>query len=287
MLLVLGGTGKVGREVIAQLTREGIPTRALVRREHGDLGSGVQSFLGDIADASSVAAALRNVDRVFLLTPPRPDEGAVKSAVINACVSARVKHVVLLSGAGARQKSPISQAREHATTEAYLRASGLGFTILQPYFFMQNVLGQAGAIASHGAVFGNFGRGALAMIDTRDIAAVAVACLRQEGHAGQTYVLTGGEALTHAEVARALSALLGRPIGYVDLPSAQLAPSLAASGTPAWLARDLTLLGEEIASGQFAEPTDVVERICKRPPLLFEAFVRDHAATFRQALDQH
>jgi uncharacterized protein YbjT (DUF2867 family) len=282
MILIIGGTGKVGREVVKQLAQKKIPARVLVRSAHAEIEKlGLESVTGDWTNLASVDAALRGVDRVFLLTPPMPDEAARKSAIIDAAKRAHVKYIVLQSGAGASADSEISQARQHARADDYLKDSGLAYTILQPYFFMQNVIGQAAAIASQGAVYGNFGSGRLAMVDARDIAAVAVAALAEGGnHRGQTYVITGRAAITHAEAAQTLSSVLGKTIGYVNLPSQQLVKAIASAGTPEWLARDLALLGEEIAAGHFARITDVVEKITKRPPISFEQFVQDNAEAF-------
>jgi NAD(P)H dehydrogenase (quinone) len=189
--------------------------------------------------------------------------------------------LVLQSGAGAARESAISQAQEHAKADDYVKASGLAFTILQPYFFMQNLLNQADAIKSQGAVYGNFRGGKLAMVDARDIAAVVVACmLGGADHEGRTYVITGSEAITHADVAHTLSTVLGKAIRYVDLPAQQFVKAVTDAGTPEWLARDLGMLGENIAAGQFARITDVVEKISKRRPSSFEQFVKDNAEAF-------
>ncbi|MBI3812467.1 MAG: SDR family oxidoreductase [Nitrospirae bacterium] len=283
MILVIGGTGKAGREVVRQLAEIEVLTRVLVRNPktaHEVKELGLEAVEGDLTNVAGIEAALRGIEKVFILVPPSQNEAELKSSIINAAKKMGVKHVVMLSGAGATHDSPISQARQHAKADDYLRASNLPFTILRPYFFMQNFLAQAEIIKSQGAIYGNYKDGRLAMVDTRDIAAVARACLTEDGHEGRIYIITGGEPIAHAEVAEKLSRVLGRKIKYMDLSSEQLVEGLTSMGYPEWLANDLARLGENIATGQFASKTDVVEKIAKKNPFTFDQFVKDNASTF-------
>ena len=283
MILVIGGTGKVGLEAVKQLAQKRALARVLVRsaqkaQEIEDLG--LETIRGDLTNIAGIKAALKGVEKVFLLTPPSPNEAELKSTLVDAAIKAGVTHLVLLSGAGAAHDSAISQAQQHAKADDHLKASGLAFTILQPYFFMQNFLNQTAAIKSQGAIYGNYKNRKLAMVDTRDIAAVASACLTESGHDGRTYVISGGEAIAHAEIAEKLSAIRGKKINYVDLSSEQLMKGLTGLGYPEWLASDLTMLGEDIAEGHFAHITDVVAKVAKKKPITFEQFARDNAQAF-------
>lgn len=283
MILVTGATGTVGRELVRQLVEKGAVTRVLVRtagRAQEFQRLGVETVQGDLTDAVGMAAALRNVQTMFLLTPPSPNEAEIKSGIIDAAKKAGVRRLVLQSGAGASHNSSISQAQQHAKSEDHLKASGLACTILQPYFFMQNFLRQSAAIKSQGGIFGNYKNGRVAMVDARDIAAVATACVTEHGHEGRTYVITGSEAITHSGVAERLSAVLGRQVNYIDLSTEQLINALMSAGYPEWLANDLGELGEEIAAGRFTHTTDTVERVAKRQPIMFDQFAQDNARAF-------
>ena len=283
MILVTGGTGKVGRALVLELSLKKAAAKVLVRtaraaREVEALG--LEAAYGDLTDGAAIAAALRGVDTVFLLTPPTQNEADLKGAVIEAAKLAGARHVVLLSGAGASQASRISQAQQHAHSEVRLKSSGLAFTILRPYYFMQNLLGQADAIRATGAVFGNYRDGRIAMVDTRDVAAVAAVCLTEVGHEGRTYLVTGGEAITQTQVAQKLSTALRRSIAYIDLPSAEFVQGMIGAGYPEWLANDLAKLGEECAGGRFAQTTDAVETVGKKQPITFDRFAKDNAQAF-------
>lgn len=119
------------------------------------------------------------------------------------------------------------------------------------------------------------------MVDARDIAAVAVESLTEPGHEGKTYLITGGEAITSAQAAEKLSAILGRKVNYVDVPSEGIVKSMTGMGMPDWLAGDLAKLGEVFAAGHGATTTDAVEKVAKKAPLKFDQFARDYAQVFK------
>ncbi|APU13244.1 hypothetical protein UA75_05855 [Actinoalloteichus sp. GBA129-24] len=99
------------------------------------------------------------------------------------------------------------------------------------------------------------------VIDPVDVAAVAAEVLTGEGHAGQTYTLTGPQLLTLDEQAEILSRLLDRPISTVDLPLAAAREQLFAAGRST-AAADIAMTGVAwVRTGHNAVVTDDVERL--------------------------
>jgi len=283
MILITGGTGKVGRELVRQLSTVGVSARVLVRTERSarsirDIG--LEAILGDLTDPRSIQGALRGVKKAFLLAPPSQTETDLKCRFIAAAKEAGVHQVVMVTAAGNTHYSPVFQARQHARAEDCLKTSGLCFAILQPTFFMQNFIAQAEGIRSQGAIYGNFGEGKIAFVDAGDIASVARSCLTEDGHDRETYVVTGAESLTHTMVVEKLSAALGKEIRYVDLPPEQSIRGMISMGYPEWLAADLARLAQNVAAGLFAMTTDVVERITRRPPIPFDQFLQNNLTAF-------
>jgi uncharacterized protein YbjT (DUF2867 family) len=111
--------------------------------------------------------------------------------------------------------------------------------------------------------------GAIAMIDTRDVAAVATACLTEPGHGGRTYLITGQQAITGPAAAAEFSSVLGRSVAYIDFPSGQLINAMISTGTPPWLAGDLAMLGEDYAAGNFTRQTGIVQAVTRKHPATF------------------
>ena len=285
MILITGATGTTGREVVEELRRLGAKdVRALVRdpaRADFIREAGFETVVGDFDRPETLDAALEGVERALLLTPPSMQTFEQQRVFIEAAARAGVRHVVKFSAFGADAGAPEGFGKWHGQAEDLLKASGLAWTMLRPNFFMQNLLGQAKQIASDGIIAQAVGDGRASFIDTRDIAAVAARTLTEEGHAGQTYVLTGPEALSYTEVAAKLSEATGREIKYVPVSPAQFRETALAAGLPEWLVSGLERLNELFVSGEAAEVTDAVRRVGRKEPTTFDQFARDHAEAFK------
>jgi len=276
MILVIGATGTVGSEVVRQLVATGERPRALVRdpaTAHQRLGDQVEQVVGDLDRPETIAAALAGVDRVFLLTTQSSRQPEWERAVIGAAARTGVGQLVKLSVFRANEQSPLQVARQHGQAERVLAQSGLAATILRPVFFMQNLL----AMVHDGAIATAAGDGRVAMVDARDIAAVAVATLTGVGHAGKTYTLTGPQALTFYQVASVLSRQTGRPLRHVRVPPDKVRVALQGRGVAVWYADDMAKLHSMLAVGYEAVVTDDIHRVTGRPPRTLAQFAGDHA----------
>jgi len=286
VILVTGATGLVGGAALRQLVEQGVPVRALVRsadKAAALRGSTVETAVGDFAEPETLAAALQDVTGTLLISHHDVRQVALQGNFVEAARRAGAVHIVKLSGLGTAPASPLQSGRWHAETEAQVRAAGLPWTFLHPPYFMQNVLRAAPAIAATGVLTAAMRDGRIAMVDARDVAAVAVAALTRPGHAGQTHVITGPEGLSHEEVAAALAKASGRPVTYRDMPPAALREQLLAAGTAPWLVDVRMEFTEVLREGFGAAVTDTVARTTGRPPRTFAAFADEHAARFRGA----
>ncbi|MBV8051287.1 MAG: NmrA family NAD(P)-binding protein, partial [Acidobacteriaceae bacterium] len=219
-----------------------------------------------------------NVERVFLVGPPTAQLPELERQAVDVIKQSGVKQIVKLSAMGGREAI---FPRQHAESEDSIRACGVSYTFLRPNGFMQNFVNyNAGTINSQNAFYGSQGEGGVSHIDIRDIAAVAVKTLIEDGHAGKVYTLTGPEALSNSEVARILSEVLGREVRYVDLPPAQFRQALVSAGVPDWSADALLDLQRLYREGKAAAVTNDVEQILGRKPIRFSEFARDYRHAF-------
>lgn len=108
------------------------------------------------------------------------------------------------------------------------------------------------------------------------VAAVAARVLTEDGHANQSYTLTGGEALDYYQVARLLSAALERPIEYTNPSAPWFFWRQVRSGTRWQFALVVTMLYTITRFGNAATVSDDVARLLGRPPITFAQFVDDH-----------
>ncbi len=283
-ILVTGATGNVGSLLIPNLTSFGADVRALVRDESKAQGlkdAGVEIVVGDLDKPDTLDAAFRGVDKVFLITPPNPNQVIQAENGIQAAKRAGNPFLVRLS-AGAIRDMPGDLpliAAQHAETDKTVKASGLPYSLLQAHFFMQNTMMSAQTVASDGAVYVPFNDGRIGMIDVRDIVDVAVKVLTEDGHEGKSYNLTGPASISFHDVAAALSKALGKQVNYVDVPFAAAREGMIDMGMSEWFADAMVGVFQTLRRyGDFTTPD--VEQLTGNPPRSYETFASDFAQVF-------
>jgi uncharacterized protein YbjT (DUF2867 family) len=286
MIVVTGATGTIGSRVVGELTAAGIPCRAFVRdaaKASAVLGDDVAVAVGDFADPASIRAAVDGADALVLSSGNDPRQVEFEANVIDTTAGASRCPIVKIGSVGADPASPAEFVAWHGRSEAHLAGSGLPATVLRGSFYMTNLLAAADSLAHGGPLVAPAGAARIAMVDPRDIAASVVAVLTGSGHHGNTYELTGPEALTYAQVAETLTRVLGRSVEFVDAPEPAVREALIASGMPEWFANGFLSLFAELRRGIAATVTTTVEDLTGRPSTPLASFVEDHAAVFAPA----
>lgn len=285
LITVTGSTGTIGRELVRLLAAAGADTRAVYRdADKGQSLPPVARVQADLRDPRQLAAALAGTARLFLLTGNDPDFWRVQTAVVEAAERLGVRHLVKLSALGASDHSRSAIGREHWAVEQAIQRTRIPWTMLRPHAFMQNWLGDvAASVRTEGVIYAPIGDGRVPFIDTRDIAAVAAeVLLHPEAHVGKKYVLTGGAAVGYADLAAALSEVLGRTVTYRPITIEDARARLAARGVAAALIdATLAIASYQKQGGATAVVSPNVEQLLGRPPRTILEFVRDYADRFR------
>jgi uncharacterized protein YbjT (DUF2867 family) len=282
MILVTGATGMIGRTLVGQLDEQDVAFRATSRSR--DQENSIPHLVTmDFADPASIAEALDGTDVVFLNTAQHPDMAALQGNVVDVAKGAGVGHIVKLSAGNAfvGHDSRSWVGRAHTEIEDQIFESGLGWTILRPRFFMQNLLGFAGPI-SEGTLPMPLPDQHIAPVDTRDIAAVAAAVLTAPGdHDERIYDLSGPESVSFDDLAQRFSDTLGTNVTHVSPPLSSVAAAAAATGAPEWMQRH-RMEGMEIhlTDGTVGEVSPDVERVTGRRATDVDTFIADHKAIF-------
>lgn len=279
-VLVTGATGRIGRLVVDRLLDAGVPVRALTHRPaQAKLPSAVEVVPGDLTIPGSLDHALRGVRAAFLVWTVPP---ATTAAVVER-LAAHVPRVVFLSSPHRtdhpffRQTNPA--AALHARIEQLLADAGLEWTIVRPGMFASNAIHWWSAPIRRGeAVRWPQAAAETAPIDDRDVAAVASLALREHGHAGRDYVITGPESLTQAAQVRIIGEAIGRRIAFEELSPDEFRRET--EGTWPRLAVDMLLAAWGAALGRPAFVTTTVAEVLGTPARTFRQWAEDHAAAF-------
>ena len=282
-ILVVGATGKTGSEVVRLLAAKDIHVLAATRNPTlatPGLPLKAKAIVFNFDRPETFGPALHGVEKVFLMA--RPADPHSDRAAIPFLEEARrhgVKLIVNLTAIGV-ERDPTFVLR---VLEMYIEESGIPYTHIRPNWFMQNFSSNPmlADIRMTGALHLPAGEAAISFIDVRDVAAVASTVLTESHHTGKSYTLTGGESLTHYQVAEALSRHSGKKISYQPitedfaretLTNARIAPDVIERWAGFY---------KMVREGFCAEISRDTEVILGRPPIPFAQYATDYCAVWK------
>jgi uncharacterized protein YbjT (DUF2867 family) len=274
---VAGASGKTGRHVVEQAAERGWEVRRAGRRDTGGPGRWVPL---DWDDPTSWAPAFAGSDAAYVLIPfNHPGAAEATPAVLKAAGAAGVGRIVLLSSwdaAHAADDDPLRVA-ERALLDQHVHAA-----VLRPTWFMDNFThGSFAAMTAEGELRLPCGDGRIPLVDTRDIAAVGVACLAPDGPTG-LLPITGPAAVDHHEVAAALAAAAGRAIRYTSVEPEEFIALLEARGFSRAYGQFLADALGEVATGRLVVPVErTVDEVLGRAPHSITEFADHYSALLR------
>jgi uncharacterized protein YbjT (DUF2867 family) len=285
--LVIGGTGTVGKDVVAGLLRHTDSTvRVLTRsQKHAQkLPKGATAVIGDLEDPNTYDEIFAGTDRLFLLNPVDLTELHQGLAAVNEAKRVGTQHVVYLSIHNAETIPNAPHFAAKIAVERALQESGLPYTILRPNNFYQNDHWYEDAIRTQGIYPQPIGTRGLSRVDTRDVAQAAVNAFTQSGHQNKTYALVGPDVLTGPDCAETYADLLGRNVQYGgnDLDAWQ---KQARAMLPEWMAYDFRLMYAAFQeNGLAATEAELKETriLLGSAPRSFRAFAKEMADQWKK-----
>ncbi|CAI8180958.1 MAG: NAD(P)H-binding protein [Prochlorococcus sp.] len=212
-VLVVGGTGTLGRQIASRAIDAGHQVRCMVRapRKAAFLQEwGCELTRGNLLEPESIDYALEGVDAVIDAATSRPNDPKSvyvtdwdgKLNLLRACERAGVKRFVFLSLLAAEQHRDVPLMDIKFCTEKLLSESSFDYTILQGVAFMQGVIGQfAIPVLEDQTVWVSGGNPtAVAYMNTQDMARFAVAALDRQETIRRSFPVVGPKAWTNEEV---------------------------------------------------------------------------------------
>lgn len=283
-ILIIGGTGTVGSQVVRELLVRKMDVLVLTRSADKvrTLPAGARGVTGDLLDPTTVRSVFNGVDGVFMLNPVSTTETHEGLMAVNGLRMAGVKRLVYMSVHNVDQAPHLPHFGAKLPIETAIKASGIPYTILRPNNFFQNDYWFKDAMLSHGVYPQPIGDVGLSRVDVRDIAEAAAVALTTSAHEGHTYNLVGPHAYTGKETADVWSRALAKTIVYGgnDLDAWE---KQSLQFQPAWMVFDFRLMYSLFqATGLKATPADI-ERQAKligHAPRSFEDFAAETAKSW-------
>jgi len=288
-VLVAGGTGYVGAEVVASLASAGHSLRVLVHESEPALPEAAEAVRGDVTDAASLEAAAAGCDAIVnlvaILDGPDAAFEAVNAGgprnVVAAANAHRIRRVVHMCALGvSAEHAPLTRywGSKYAGKQA-VTSSGLDWTVLEPSFVFGRGGGALKAFESLirmplAPVIGN-GRYRHQPVWAGDVATAFVRALERPGTAGRVIPLGGPQVFTFDELLDELARVTGRaPRRKVHVPPALVTvqtPLLRRLPPPLKVTREqivMLLEGTECDLGQMRSELGI------EPASLAEAYTR-------------
>jgi NADH dehydrogenase len=241
MILVVGATGLVGGMIARRLLERGDTVRVLVRPGSNFqplADAGAQPVVGDLKDPSSLGPVCAGAETVITTAtsgsrggadnPQTVDEEGNRH-LIDTARATGVRQFIFVSALSADEDSPIPLARAKAHTEAYLRASGMPYTILAPNGILEVNLGLVvGSPLRSGKPVTLIGEGRRrhSLVAASDIAAFAVAAVGHPLALNRRIVIGGPEAVSWRDVIAPYERVLSRPVPVEWKAPGELLPNL-------------------------------------------------------------
>jgi uncharacterized protein YbjT (DUF2867 family) len=282
-ILVTGGTGRVGSEVVKELQKRKADIRLLVRKNDAPTPTGVETAIGDLLDPVSVEKAMDGVEKLYLLNAVLPDELTQGLIAYDLAKKLRLRHVVYHSVFRVEHFKDVPHFASKLAIESALREFNVPFTIIRPNYFIQNDATLKDALTKTEIYPMPLGQVGISAVDIRDIAEAAAIALTSDGHLGKTYNLNGPDVLSGPKMASIWSGLLGKEIRYsgddMDAFEEQMRKRV-----PSWSAFDIRMMFEGyLERGFIADAGDIqtLTGLLGHPPRRYEDFAAETATLWK------
>ena len=279
-ILVTGATGDTGRPTVKLLLERGHKVKALVRKDDERARTlrdqGADVVVGDLLDISSVRKAADGVSSAYFVYPMF--EGMVEATAIFAQV-AREQRLEMIANMSHKQARPYARSMAtaaHWLSEQIFNWSGVSVAHLRITFFAEWLLYIAPLLKAGRYVTPFDPDSRFAPMPTADIARVVVGILENPGsHIGQAYQLHGPVEYSHAELAKVVGQVLGKPIAFEQVELMEFLKLLGLENDSA-KKNHIAAARIDQQEGLLRGTDDIGTRIIGRPLMTIEEFVNEN-----------
>lgn len=271
MIVVTGATGNVGQPLVRALVEAGEDVTAVSRRAAAEVGA--RFYRADLVAPETLKPALDGAEALFLLTSSDFMAKGNIHDLMTVVRDAGVQRVVLLSSQG------VGTQRHPSDLEDAVKQSGLQWTMLRPGNFNSNTFQWADMVRTQRVVEAPFADVALPAVDPADIGEVAARVLREPGHEGGIYTLTGPEAISPRQQAAAIGDAVGEPVRFVEQSRMDARARMLRYMPEPVVQITLDILGAPSAVEQRVSRD--VERLLGRPPRTYADWAARNVVAFK------
>jgi uncharacterized protein YbjT (DUF2867 family) len=276
-ILVIGGTGHVGSEVVKELKKRNADVRLLVRKPDVESPPGIETVIGDLLDPVSIDKALQGVDKLYLLNAVTPDELTQGLIAYDLAKRRKLSHVVYHSVFRVEHFKDVPHFASKHAIEGAIREFDVPFTIIRPNYFFQNDASFKDILTQMSVYPNPLGLVGISAVDIRDIAEATAITLMSDEHFGKTYNVNGPAILSGPKAASIWSEALGKEIKYAGDNLDVFEEQMRKHG-PSWAAFDIRMMFQGyLERGFVAEDGDAatLTQLLGHKPRSYEDFAHE------------
>jgi uncharacterized protein YbjT (DUF2867 family) len=286
-ILVIGGTGHVGSEVVKELKKRDADVRVLVRKAGEKSLPGVEMVVGDLLDPVSVEKAMKDVDKMYLLNAVTPDELTQGLIAYDLAKRLKLSHVVYHSVFRVDHFKDVPHFASKLAIESAIREFDVPFTIIRPNYFFQNDASFKDLLTKMSVYPNPLGPVGISAVDIRDIAEAAAISLTSDAHFGKTYNVNGPAILSGPKAASIWSKVLGKEIKYAG-DNMDTFEEQMRKNSPSWAAFDIRMMFQGyLERGFVAEDGDAaaLTKLLGHEPRTYEDFANETMREWQMLAD--
>ncbi|PPK88444.1 NAD(P)H dehydrogenase (quinone) [Neolewinella xylanilytica] len=288
--LITGATGHLGGSVVDYLLERNGPGSLAVLSRHPDGNTtagfrdrGLDVRIGDYDKPEELASAFDGIEVLYFVSSSDVENRLKQHEnVVSAAQRASVKHIIYTSSVRETEGPetvlhPIVDA--HKQTEDRIMESGMDYTILRHNLYAEVAplfIGDREQLLGSKTVYLPAGDGRVALAPRRDLAeAAAILLADPAAYRNRVLSLNGSERVTFSEVATMLGDILDTKIDYVSPGREEFRKTMKTHGVPEGAIWMTDIFSTGIAEGEFAGPSDELEKILGRKTSSLQDFFRE------------
>ena len=280
MIVVTGGNGQLGRQIVQALTeRVGTNFVVTVRdtAKAADLAAqGITVKAGDFDKADEIARGIEGADTILMMATLGSTDQRFNQYknLIDAAKRQGTKRIAFVGYVADQPESPFPSTPSIIKTLAYMREQGFAPINLRNGNYAEAGLMTAQRALASGKIVSPAGNGKISYVSRRDLARATARILSEPGNEGKAFALTGPKAYGHAELAAMLSEVTGKTIAYEDISPEQYKANLEAANTPPGLVAFMTGAAATVKGGFLSEVSYTIGDVTGIPAEDGLAFIR-------------
>ncbi len=287
--VITGSLGHISQPIVTALVKAGHLVTVITSNQARvkDIEAlGASAAVGSVEDTAFLTKAFSGADAVYTMVPPKSDApdwkayiGQIGKNYAEAIKNNRIPYVVNLSSVGAHLADGCGPVSGLYRVEAALNTlKDTNIKHLRPVYFYYNLFSNIGLIKNLGIAGSNFSfsKKEFAIVDTSDIAAVAIEALMHLDFSSHSVQYIASDEVSTIDIAAALGKSINKPdLNWVAFTDEQALQGALKAGLPEELAKNYTEMGHAVQSGIMYE-----DYWKQHPSVLGKVKLADFAKTF-------